>query len=286
MPTKESTAKSKDAKGILSDEKFPLTGKSLHLSAELREKELLCCLLDKHTNTYIAFANIAIDGKSTSVEEALKNDILSTKAASISISFAPNSSLVVPAPFFKKELINDYLGFQQLDKLNETPCFDFIKNLDSYNLYTVNNEILSTLSKQYPSASFRHSSSIFIEFLLTENRHSDGSKVFVSVYTTYFDVVVLKAGKLILSNRFYYSNASDFIYHLLWVYEQLELDNEKVSCVFYGDVESASEIFSISGKYIKKVSLGERNKQSTYSTALAILPHHKYRSLFTQYLCV
>jgi hypothetical protein len=286
MATKESTAKNKDVKEILSDEKFSLTNKSLHLSAEVREKELLCALLDKHNNSYIAFADIGIDNKSTSIEEALKNDILSTKAASISIAFAPNSSLLVPALFFKKELVNDYLGFQQLDKLNETPCFDFIKNLDSYNLYTVNNDILSTLSRHYPSASFRHTSSIFIEFLLTEHRHSEGSKVFVSVYHGYFDVVVLKAGKLILSNRFYYSNPSDFIYHLLWVYEQLELDNEKVSCVFYGDIESSTETFVISGKYIKKVSLGERNKQSTYATALAILPHHKYRSLFTQYLCV
>lgn len=280
------TSEKKAVKGMLTDEKFPLSGRSLHLSVEIRAKEVLCCLLDKHSNQYIALNTLGYDGKTSSLEGLLKDNILSTEASGISVVFAQNSSILVPAPFFKKELLNDYLGLQQLDKVNETPCFDHITNLDSYNLYTVHNDLLTLVRKHYPGASFRHASSIFIEYILIENKHHKDSKTFVSVYDSFMDVIILKEGKLTLSNRFYYSNGNDFIYHLLWVYEQLGLDNEKVPCVFYGDIDTSSDTYAIAGKYIKQVSLGGKNEQSRYAPALALLPAHKYRSLFTQYLCV
>lgn len=280
------TSEKKAAKGMLTGEKFPLSGRSLHLAVEIREKELLCCLLDKHSNQYIALNTLNYDGKTSSLQELFKDTILTTEAAGISVVFAQNSSLLVPAPFFKKELVNDYLGFQQLDKVNETPCFDHITNLDSYNLYTVHHDLLTLVRKQYPNASFRHASSIFIEYVLIENKHHKNTKTFVTVYNTFMDVIILNEGKLLLSNRFYYSNSSDFIYHLLWVYEQLGLDNEKAPCIFYGDIEASSDTYASAGKYIKHVSLGGKNEQLKYAAALALLPAHKYRSLFTQYLCV
>ena len=268
----------------LSDEKFPLKNRSLHLSLELREKELLACMLDKHLNKYVAWGTFPINAKETNLASILKEDFFASSIAGSSIVFTPNSSLLVPALYFKKELLNDYLGFQQLDKINETPCFDYIKNLDSYNLYTVNNDSLSVIREVYPNASFRHHSSIFIEYVLIENKNTHADKIYVCVFNKYMDIVVLQSGKLVLSNRFYYENDSDFIYYLLWVYEQLALDTEKVPCLFYGDIDA--EKYASAGKYISKTSLGSRNEQSGYVGSLDKLPAYKYRSLFTQYLCV
>jgi len=272
--------------GRLSDEKFPLSDRKLHLSVEIREHELLACLLDKYANSYLALEAIALTTNENLTLLLKQNEILSSKTASVSIVFTANNSILVPAPFFKKESVNDYLKFQQLDKENEIACYDYIKNLDSYNLYTFSKDTLIQLQKQYPNAAFRHHSSIFIEFLLVENKHTEDDKIFVSVFGSYMDVVVIKAGKLTLYNRFYYTNSADFIYYLLWVYEQMKLDTEKAPCIFYGEIEKSSEEYSIATKYIKAILLGEKSKQSDYSAALSILPQHKYRSLFTQYLCV
>lgn len=276
----------KEDKQILGGEGFSMPGKSLHLSVEVREHEILCCLLDKHSNCYIAWSRVKIAGKEDSVEKLLDDSVLSTEASSVSVVFAQNSSILVPAPFFKKELVNDYLGLQQLAVINETPCFDYIKNLDSYNLYTVNSRSLDVMQKKYPGASFRHTSSVFIEFVLLENKHLENSVTFVSVYNNYFDALVLKEGKLTLSNRFYYSTPNDFIFHILWVYDQLGLDNEKVPVIFYGEIEPGSDAYALANKYLGKVSLGGKNGQSGYDKALSVIPPHKYRSLFTQYLCV
>ena len=201
----------------LTTEKFPLKDRSLHLSVEIREKEVLACLLDKRQNRYIAWATYPFNLKDNSLDKLLKEDFFATELAGLSVVFTSNSPILLPAQFFKKELMQDYLKFQQLDKADETACAHYIKNLDSQNVYTVNSELLTRIKTAFPGASFRHHSSIFIEYTLMENKSLHEDKVYVNVFSKYMDVVVLKAGKLILSNRFYYENNSDFMYYLLWV---------------------------------------------------------------------
>jgi hypothetical protein len=269
----------------LTEEKFPIKNRSIHMSLELRENQLLAALLDKHTNTYMAWASYPINEKEANLNSILDDELVNQPALNTSIVFTANSALLVPALYFKKETVKDYLDTQQLNKADQTPCYDYVKNLDSYNLYTVDKS-LHLLSKKYPNAVFRHHSSIFLEYILIENKNAKEDKVHVSIFSNYIDVAVLQAGKLILSNRYYFENSSDFIYNLLWVYEQMALDAQKVACVFYGEIEKSSEIFKLSSRYIKNVTLGQRNEQSSYSIPLNSLSAHKYRSLFTQYLCI
>jgi hypothetical protein len=268
----------------LSTEKFPLKDRSLHLSVEIREKEILACLLDKRLNSYIAWVSLPFNTKEANLAEILKDEVLNNSFASVSVVFVANSSLLMPALFFKKEAVNSYLKLQQLDKPDETACYDYIKNLDSYNIYSVKSDLLTKVKAAFPSATFRHHSSIFIEYLLIEHKAMHDEKVFVSVFTKYMDIVVLNGSKLILSNRFYFENSSDFMYYLLWAYEQLKLDSEKTPCEFYGEIDE--DKFNLAKKYLKKVKTGGKNEQSSYAAALDKLPAHRYRSLFTQYLCV
>ena len=285
MPPSTTISNPDSVNELLTDEKLPLKNRSLHLSLELREEQLLASLLDKQNNQYIAWASFPVKGKESTLEKVLEEPIFNS-SATVSIAFTLNSSLLVPALYFKKEAAIDYLKQQQLDKANETPSYDYIKNLDSYNLYTVNAKVLATLRDKFPSATVRHHASIFVEYLITENKNSQDDKVCVCVFNTYMDVVVLQGSKLILANRYYYENNSDFMYNLLWLYEQLKLNAEKTQCTFYGEIEKSSDIYSLSAKYIKKVKLGEKNEQASYSIPLNTLSPHKYRSLFTQFLCV
>ncbi|MGP8214062.1 MAG: DUF3822 family protein [Bacteroidia bacterium] len=269
----------------LTEEKFPLKDRSIHTSIEIREKQLVVAILDKHSNQYICWASFLLEEKGNTLNNILEDEFLTQPSSSISIVFTPNSSILVPSPYFNKESVKDYLDTQLFNKTDETPLYDYIKNLDSYVLYTVN-KTYAMLRNKYPNALFRHHSSIFLEYILIENKSTKEDTVLACVFTNYMDIAVLQRGKLVLSNRYYFENSSDFIYYLLWIYEQMILDVEKVQCIFYGEIEKASEIYKLSSRYIKNVTLGRRNEQSTYSIPLSSLSAHKYRSLFTQYLCV
>lgn len=269
----------------LNSEKFPLKNRSLHLSAEIRENQVLACLLDKYINQYIAWASYLLSGKNSSLEKILEDEMMNTPAASISVTFTANSFVLVPALYFKKEEAHNYLHSQLLNKADEITCYDYIKNLDSYNIYTVNPNLALFRSK-YPNAIFRHHSSIFIENILTENKNSQDTQVYVYVFTAYIDVMVLHTGKLILANRYYYKTTGDFMYHLLWVYEQLQLNADKTPCIFYGEIHKESEIYLLAVRYIKKVKPGESATLPSFAPELNSLPVYTHYSLFAQYLCV
>lgn len=269
----------------ITDEKFPLKNGSLHLSIEVRENQLLTALLDKHANKYIAWALFPLTEKEATLNTIFEDTLFSEPFISTSAVLTKNSALLVPALYFKKESVKDYLSTQQLNKPDEIACYDYIKNLDSYNLYTADKSI-EAIRKKYPNVTFRHHSSIFIEDILIENKGHKDDKIHVAVFNNCMDVIVLQSGKLILSNRFYYQNSSDFMYYLLWIYEQMGMSTETIPCMFYGEIEKSSEIFKLASKYVKHISLGQRNEQSAYAVSLNSLSGHKYRSLFTQYLCI
>ena len=280
---------SKNKSTSLGDSKFLLKDKNLHLSLETREDLIAACLLDKDSNRYLAFAIYQPkheEDYQAFLQRIMKEEMFDIPTSSISVVFCQNSSMLVPSGFFKKESVSDYLKTQNLLKPRETPFYDYIKNLDSYNLYAVNFNLLSLLESTYTKATFRHHSSIFIEYLLMLNKGSKEDEVHVYVFSGYMDLVVLRSGKLILYNRFAYQTASDFTYYLIWVYEQLKLNNEKTKCIFYGEIDEKSDIYKTAEKYISNTGKSGKNSRFTYNPMLESLAPHRFYSLFMQYLCI
>jgi len=270
-------------------DKISLAKKNLHLSIEVREHTILACLLDKDKNQYMAWASYnRKDDKNVkrSLESILKEELLNLKCSGSSVVFAHNSAMLIPASFFAQESMKDYLKQQNLIKPGETPCSDFIKNNDCYSVYAVESNDYTLLKEKYPQAAFRHHSSVFVEYLLALHKSNTKSEVHVCVFPDYMDVVALKAGKLILYNRYQIQTPNDFTYFLLWVHEELKLTPKDSPCFFYGDITEKSEMFELALKYLNNIRLAEKPTRFTFSSQLESLPAHAYYSLFMQYLCI
>jgi len=277
-------------------DKVSLANKNLHLSIELREANLIACLLDKDTNQYLAWASYnRKDAKNIKrpLESILKEELLNYKCSSSSVVFTHNSALLIPSTFFSKESLRDYLKQQNLIKPGLSPHSDFIKNNDCYSIYAVDSNDYSLLREKYPHAILRHHSSIFVEYLLALHKDSIKNEVHVYVFDGYMDVVALQAGKLVLYNRYYIQTPNDFTYFLLWVYEELKLKPEDSPCYFYGEITEKSEMFELTLKYLsqgdpsgKNIRIVEKTTRFTFSSQLESLPAHSYYSLFMQYLCI
>jgi len=279
-------------------DKKSLADKDLHLSIEIRERQILACLLNKHTNQYVGWASYSRrDEKLSGMTESavniklplttlLKEELLNCRCSGSSIVFVPNSAMLIPAAYFSNELLRDYLKQQNLIKPGERPCYDFIKNNDCYSLYAVDLNDYHLLKEKYPQASFRHHSSIFVEYLLALHKSSDKNQVHVYVFENYMDVVALQAGKLLLYNRYAIQTANDFTYFLLWVYEELKFATENSPCTFYGMITEKSEQYALANKYLPHISLAQKTTQLNLARSLDNLPMHDYYSLFMQYLCI
>ena len=278
-------------------DKKSLADRNLHLSIEIRERNILACLLDKDTNQYVGWAaynrrDEKLSGMTQSTVNIklpfttlLKEELLSFRCSGSSIVFVPNNAMMVPGAYFSNDLLRDYLQQQNLIKPGERPCSDFIKNNDCYSLYAVDLNDYHLLKEKYPHAAFRHHSSVFVEYLLALHKSSDKNQVHVYVFENYMDVVALQAGKLLLYNRYHIQTANDFTYFLLWVYEELKFAPD-TPCTFYGAITEKSEQYALAQKYLPHISLAQKTTQINLARSLDNLPVHNYYSLFMQYLCI
>lgn len=276
-----------------------LAGKNLHISVEIRERNLLACLLDKDTNQYVGWCSYTrkdeklsgmTSDKSVDIKRPLasilKEEIFHLPCSGSSVVFVHNSAMLIPGAYFSADLVKDYLEHQNLIKPGERPSYDFIKNNDCYSIYAVDMNDYHVMKEKYPQAVIRHHSSVFVEYLLALHKSSTRNEVHVYVFENYMDVVALQAGKLLLYNRYYIQTPNDFTYFLLWVYEELKLKPEDSACILYGEITVHSEMYKLASTYIKHIRMAEKITQFGFAPKLEGLPAYAYYSLFMQYVCI
>ena len=120
--------------------------------------------------------------------------------------------------------------------------------------------------------------------ILAQSKNQTTKKVAVHVYATHFEVAVIEGKNLLFYNTFNYQTPEDFIYYLLFVYEQLQVNPETIEAIFLGEIEKNSEIYTLTQKYIRTVKFGERSDNADYSYQLQTLPKHFYFTLFSNYV--
>ena len=69
------------------------------------------------------------------------------------------------------------------------------------------------------------------------------------------EVTVISNRKLLLYNSFFFTTKEDFIYYLLFTFEQLELDTETTKLKLFGAIEEEDSIYKICFEYVKNISI-------------------------------
>ena len=78
--------------------------------------------------------------------------------------------------------------------------------------------------------------------------------MYVNVAKTHLDVIVTNNSELLLINSFAYDTKEDFIYYILFVAEQLDLDTEKFLLTLSGVISKYDDIYKITYKYIRNIN--------------------------------
>ncbi|WP_224490126.1 DUF3822 family protein [Robertkochia flava] len=188
----------------------------------------------------------------------LEEDALaSTDFKEVKVIHDNELSTFVPRALFNESNLSDYLKYSV--KILETDyiSFDEIKSHDMFNVYVPFTNVNNFIFDRFGSFEYKHASTILVETLLNRFKGGDNHKVFVQVGRTHFDVVVLSDKKLLLHNSFSYQTREDFIYYLLYIFEQLDLNREETELHLLGDIQEGDGLYNIAYTYIRKVSLGD-----------------------------
>ncbi len=288
--------KNKISKGTsLVDDAFAGTSsQGMQLSIQLGREDLALCALNIGENKFLALETYTFRGVASDemlkecAKEIFEKSVLIQKGnyKKVSAAIINNRSSLVPQALYDDSQKQTYLGFNHELSTDDEICVDSFKNIDAKNIYSFSKSIKQFLSSKFQNPSFYHFSTSLIDSLLTTYKNHATRKVLVHVQLTHFEVVVLENKNLIFYNTFNHTTAEDFMYYLLFVFEQLKLNPETQEAIIIGEIERNSVIYSLLQKYIRNVKFGERPENFSYSYKLNEVPKHFYYNIFSQPLCV
>ena len=238
--------------------------KDTKLSIQFNLDGFSFCITNINTKETIYFSEYHFTEKQNTpeslllkIQEIFKTDTYLQKDFSSVLVIHQNSlSTLVPNKYFSEDKLSEYLNFNIKTLATDFLTFDELKNCDAKNVYVPYVNINNYLFQNFGEFDYLHHSTILIDKLLSKNVSTE-KEVYVNVSKNNLDIVVLKNKKIELSNTFRFQTKEDFIYYILFVFEQLKLNTEEIKLFFIGDIEEESEIYKITFQYIRNVSFLE-----------------------------
>jgi len=242
------------------------------LSIQVSLNGLSFCILNRSTNTIEYLNKIDFQSKLTPFDalhrlktELSASAVFSDEFRTVTVTHQNELSTVVPKSLYDERQKVDYLKFNAKILKTDYITHDEISINNSVNVYipyvNINNYIFDTFGEFV----YKHSSTLLIETILGQDQASDKSKIFINVNKMTLEVLVVHNGKLQLFNNFEFHSKEDFIYYVLFVFEQLQLDVESTPVILSGLIDKDDELFNILYTYVRHVSIVESNYNYKFS---------------------
>jgi len=243
---------------------------TIELSIQINLNGLSFCTLQKDTNTIADIKHFKFDKKLNHFEVLDRlthlfntEDFLQEPFNKVTIIHENELSAIVPKPLFNEDCLADYLKFNAKILKSDFITFDEIALNDSFNVYVPYVNINNYIFEKFGAFIYKHSATILIEQILYIEKNTNDEKMYANINSNHFEIIVIKAGELILYNTFEYNTPEDFIYYVLFTAEQLNLNPEAFKLVLMGIIIKDDTLYNIAYKYIRHITFG--NRQDTFT---------------------
>ncbi|MGB5420270.1 DUF3822 family protein [Algibacter sp.] len=245
---------------------------NLELSIQISLSGLSFSTLNRNSNTIEFLKAVQFDKKLNPFEVLdelklvfLKEQALKSNFANINIIHDNDLATLVPKSLFNENNLADYLKFNSKILKSDFIAFDTIEENKSVNVYVPYTNINNFIYDKFGSFIYKHVSTILIETLLEQEKNSNTSNIYIHVNSNHFEILVFEKSELILCNTFSYHSKEDFIYYILFTAEQLNLNPETLNLIFLGAISKNDDLYSITYKYIRNISFGNRKDSFNYT---------------------
>lgn len=251
-------------------------------------------ILDTDRNKYVALLDYRfpypletrdLRDRLLTIIEQHKN-LLDNRYDNVSLSFCGYKNTLLPDVFFDSDQMELLFKVNHLLADDEKVLYDNLRRISAKNLYAVPKEIYNFFTSYYSDLSVFHGATPLIEGLLTQHKNTTGRVVTVNVQGRYFEMVVNRGGDLEYYNRFPYQTVEDFMYYIVFVFEQLELNPETDTLYIAGTIEKNSTLLAMIRKYIRNIQFMQRPAFCFYSYGFEEVAPYYHFSLYNQFLCV
>ena len=268
------------------NEQFSITKTSTYqLSILLRPCGFTYTIVDTVRKKCVAIKNVNFPGlKCTSdyhnrIEDLLTKDSFLTKNyKSVDFVYSSRKSTLIPIELFDKKRLRSYFTFSHFLDEYEEIHFNKLNKTEAVNIFSIPSEITTLMVNHFPELKFHHQASTFIDNSLKKSE-TNGHIIGIMVYKSYFDISICKDGKLFLYNNLDFKNENDFVYHVINIYQQLNIPDGQTNMYLSGDIDKNTKKFKLLNKYIRNIWMSKLLDSSNLDYQFKEVPEHYLTNL-------
>ncbi len=242
-------------------------------------------VFDTAEHKFIALKHYRVSEKNISLETLLSE--LQEKESwklddfkNVNILIDNNTNTFVPKVFYQEDSKENYLSLLNIKHSNVLT--DSIDEHNIVNVYSLNDN-LNFLNE---NIKIFHSSSILIKKLIKEfSNRTPETRAFINVKNNSYELLILNNDKLIFHNYFNFNTKEDFLYFVLFTFDQLNIDNESIPLYFLGFIEEKSPVVELCSRYIRNIRFFNRDNDFNYINELNSVPYYYYYTLYSFISC-
>ncbi len=231
------------------------------LSLQLDSFGYSYAILDPINNIYDAVNHHNFDKKTINKSipekaEAMKEDLfLSKNYKTVFFNYVSNKSTLVPAELFDRKQLKKIFTFTHKLGEHEELHFNYIKEIDSYNLFSIPSDLTTILINKFPEIIFVHQNNVFVKNLVEKGKAIKFKLpvVHVNVNSKSFEIGIYDDDKFLMLNTYLYNDENDFVYYLLNTLEQYNIKVNKMHFNVSGILEKDTEFYYFVHKFIPKL---------------------------------
>lgn len=172
-----------------------------------------------------------------------KHEILASSFEDILVLHDSNLNTFVPTALFDEQALGSYLQYNTKVFSTDFFAFDELTDKNINNVYIPYVQINNFLLDKLGEFTYQNINTALVHYVLDLSTIPKEMEVYAHVQKDHFELIVAQEGNLILFNSFLYNTAQDFIYYLLFVYEQLKLDPETVALKLLSRIDKDDSLF-------------------------------------------
>lgn len=126
---------------------------------------------------------------------------------------------------------------------------------------------------------------IFVKGVIRKHSHFIARQVFLNIHNGYFEITVIQGSRLLYLNAFRYLSASDVLYYVIFVLEQLGFVPSEEKVTLMGEASENEIIISQLKMYCATLAFAEKPDGIEYGDAFAGIPMHTFFTLLNIPIC-
>lgn len=215
------------------------------------------CIKNQISNEILHFKSLPITSLVT-IENQLESifsqhELLQVTYDDVLILHDNNLNTFVPEAYFDERTLGGYLQYNTKVFATDFFSFDDLDNYQMKNIYVPYVAFNNFFLDKFGEFTYKNINTNLVEYVLSKTLNLNDVAVYANISDTHFELVVSKKGTLILFNSFEIQTPEDFIYYILFVYEQLNLNTEITPIYFLGLIDETDLNYKIAYKYIRNI---------------------------------